>query len=151
MVTKLKTKKFSQKNFWKYLNLLELLLSQNSRVTDAVMILCNDSDKMVQKASIAIQNNLQKGLSVSQALSKVFVISNSKTLSIFKAGEESAALEKALRALMIEQKNLEERNKRLTDLLIYPSIVFSFSILAIWIIFDSVSYTHLTLPTNREV
>ena len=138
MVTKLKTKKFSQKNFWKYLNLLELLLSQNSRVTDAVMILCNDSDKMVQKASIAIQNNLQKGLSVSQALSKVFVISNSKTLSIFKAGEESAALEKALRALTIEQKNLEERNKRLTDLLIYPSIVFSFSILAIWIIFDYV-------------
>ena len=138
MVTKLSSKKFSQKNFWKYLNLLELLLSQNSKVTDAVTILCNDSDKMIQKASIEIQNNLQKGLSVSQALSKVFVLPNAKTLSIFKAGEESAALEKALRALTVEQKKLEERNKRLTDLLVYPSIVFSFSILAIWIIFDYV-------------
>ena len=122
MVTKLSSKKFSQKNFWKYLNLLELLLSQNSKVTDAVTILCNDSDKMIQKASIEIQNNLQKGLSVSQALSKVFVLPNAKTLSIFKAGEESAALEKALRALTVEQKKLEERNKRLTDLLVYPSI-----------------------------
>jgi type II secretory pathway component PulF len=138
MVTKLITKKYSQKNFWKYLNLLELLLSQNSRVTDAVMILCNDSDNMVQKASVVIQNYLQKGFSVSQALSKVFVIPNQKTLSIFKAGEESAALGKALKALTIEQKKLEERNKRLTDLLIYPSLVFSFSILAVWIIFDYV-------------
>ncbi len=138
MVTTLIAKKFSQKDFWKYLNLLELLLSQNSKVTDAVMILCNDSDKMVQKASIIIQDNLQKGLSVSQALSKVFVIPNQKILSIFKAGEESAALAKALRALTIEQKKLEDRNKRLTDLLIYPSLVFSFSILAIWIIFDYV-------------
>ena len=131
-------RKISEKHFWKYLDLLELLLSQNGRITDAVMILSNDSDKVIKKASVHIQNNLKNGLSISQALSKTFVVPNAKVISIFKAGEESASLEKVLRALTKDQKKTEDRNKRLVDLLIYPSIVLSFSILAVWIIFDYV-------------
>lgn len=138
MVNSAITKKFPEKYFWKYLDLLELLLSQNGRITDAVIILSNDGDKKIKKASLQIQNDLKKGLSISQALMETFVISNAKVISIFKAGEESASLEKALRALTDDQKKTEERNKRLVDLLIYPSIVFSFSILAVWIIFDYV-------------
>ena len=49
------SKKISKKYFWKYLNLLELLLSQNGRITDAVLILSNDGDKIIQKASMRVQ------------------------------------------------------------------------------------------------
>ena len=138
MVNSAVKRKISEKYFWKYLDLLELLLSQNGRITDAVMILSNDSDKVIKKASVHIQNNLKNGLSISQALSKTFVIPNAKVISIFKVGEESASLEKVLRALTKDQKKTEDRNKRLVDLLIYPSIVLSFSVLAVWIIFDYV-------------
>ena len=138
MANFLMSKKFSKKCFWKYLNLLELLLSQNGRVTDAVVILSNDGDKVIQKASIRVQSNLKKGLSISEALAETFIIPNEKIISIFKAGEESAALEKALNALTQDHKKTEERNRRLIDLLIYPSIVFLFSVLAIWIVFDYV-------------
>ena len=136
MVDFLISKKISKKYFWKYLNLLELLLSQNGRITDAVLILSNDGDKIIQKASMRVQENLKKGLSLSKALAETFIIPNEKIISILRAGEESAALEKALSALIQDQKKTEDRNKRLIDLLIYPSIVFLFSILAIWIIFD---------------
>ncbi|MDC0039633.1 type II secretion system F family protein [Paracoccaceae bacterium] len=138
MVDFLTSKKISKKYFWKYLNLLELLLSQNGRITDAVLILSNDGDKIIQKASMRVQENLKKGLSISKALAETFIIPNEKIISILRAGEESAALEKALSALIQDQKKTEDRNKRLIDLLIYPSIVFLFSILAIWIIFDYV-------------
>ena len=90
------SKKISKKYFWKYLNLLELLLSQNGRITDAVLILSNDGDKIIQKASMRVQENLKKGLSISKALAETFIIPNEKIISILRAGEESAALEKAL-------------------------------------------------------
>ena len=107
MVTKLSSKKFSQKNFWKYLNLLELLLSQNSKVTDAVTILCNDSDKMIQKASIEIQNNLQKGLSVSQALSKVFVMKQFKCSFLFISFIKCSVNSTDLKSLFLRPNSAE--------------------------------------------
>ena len=145
MANFLMSKKFSKKYFWKYLNLLELLLSQNGRVTDAVVILSNDGDKVIQKASTRVQSNLKIGLSISEALAETFIIPNEKIISIFKAGEESAALEKALHALTQDHKKTEERNRRLIDLLIYPSIVFLFSVLAIKIPNQKKLFMHLVV------
>lgn len=133
-----KVKKYSEKNFWNFIESLYSLLDQNMALSEALYLLASSNNGIISNIAHLLNEELSEGADFLAAMEKIFYSIDAEIISLMRIGYENADLPRSLKLIIAAkvQKNALalETQKAIT----YPGFVFFVSIFVLVIIFDNV-------------
>ena len=109
-----------------------------------------------------IEEDLKTGISLRDAIAHHPAVFTQIWVDLIETGEATGQLSTVLQKLSDYFEEIASLRKKIVSALVYPMVLFCVAVAAVLIfmykvipvfagIYKAVSYTHLTLPTNREV
>ena len=133
-----KFRPFSSGDFWRFFDLLRVLLLQNIRLTEAIEIISKQKDRKQRDIARSLMIKLGEGQVFNKIIEQLFRGIDQKTLTLLEIGTLNAGLKHAIGLIQEEREFKRINNRELIKALSYPTFVLFFSLIALIVIFDKV-------------
>lgn len=137
--------------FWIFIQTLSILVTQNIKLSEALVIMRKQRNQNVRDAARRILAKLGDGVPFPTALPQVFRNLNPQTLQLIDIGSRNAGLSQAIKVIKDERDFATKQKQDLTKALSYPAFVLLFSVVALIVIFDTVLPEFKTLLQDTQL
>lgn len=133
-----KVKKYSEKNFWNFIDALYSLLNQNMALSEALYLLASSNNGSISNIAHLLNEELSEGADFLAAMGKIFYSIDAEIISLMRIGYENADLPRSLKLIIAAKVQKSVLALETQKAITYPGFVFFVSIFVLVIIFDNV-------------
>ena len=133
-----KVKKYSEKNFWNFIDALYSLLNQNMALSEALYLLASSNNGSISNIAHLLNEELSEGADFLAAMEKIFYSIDAEIISLMRIGYENADLPRSLKLIIAAKVQKSVLALETQKAITYPGFVFFVSIFVLVIIFDNV-------------
>ena len=133
-----KVKKYSEKNFWNFIDALYSLLNQNMALSEALYLLASSNNGSISNIAHLLNEELSEGADFLAAMGKIFYSIDAEIISLMRIGYENADLPRSLKLIIAAKVQKSVLALETQKAITYPGFVFFVSIFILVIIFDNV-------------
>lgn len=133
-----KRKVLNENIFWKCISLLNVLMTQNVSLVDALKIAKEQRDSKLSYAFGQMLIGLQNGLQFHEVLTDLFPSVSMNTIAMLRIGAEKNGLSLAIKSIVKQKENKDALNSEIRKAIAYPTFVMFFALLTLVVVFDTV-------------
>lgn len=133
-----KVKKYSEKDFWNFIDALYSLLDQNMALSEALYLLASSNNGTISNIAHLLNEELSEGTDFLAAMEKIFYSIDAEIISLMRIGYENADLPRSLKLIIAAKVQKSALALETQKAITYPGFVFFVSIFVLVIIFDNV-------------